>query len=345
MVLAAAVQLEAVLGDVSANLAACERLADEAGRAGPEIIALPEFFTTGIGFDESLATAALPPDGAATELLTALARRHRALVGGSFLCRDPDGHVRNAYLLAGPPGGSARLDEGEPKLGPPHQHRGSARLDEGEPKLGPPHEPGVVGRHDKDLPTMWENAFYTTGDDDGVLATAEHTVGAAVCWELMRTQTVRRLRGRVDLMMTGSGWWSIPRWVPHRLFDRLERNNAGTARRAAASFAQYVGAPMVHAAHAGTLTCAMPWLPLTYRGHFEGATLIAGADGTVVAERRADEGEGIVLGEITLGRQPPRLDPPAGFWLHRRGTLPTAVWHYQRWHGRRWYRHHVVQAT
>ncbi|OQZ99289.1 carbon-nitrogen hydrolase family protein [Mycolicibacter algericus] len=308
MVLAAAVQLEAVLGDVSANLAACERLADEAGRAGAEIIALPEFFTTGIGFDESLATAALPPDGAATELLTALARRHRALVGGSFLCRDPDGHVRNAYLLAGPPG-------------------------------------GVVGRHDKDLPTMWENAFYTTGDDDGALATADHTVGAAVCWELMRTQTVRRLRGRVDLMMTGSGWWSIPRWVPHRLFDRLERNNAGTARRAAASFAQYVGAPMVHAAHAGTLTCAMPWLPLTYRGHFEGATLIAGADGTVVAERRADEGEGIVLGEITLGRQPPRLDPPAGFWLHRRGTLPTAVWHYQRWHGRRWYRHHVVQAT
>ncbi|WP_193465683.1 carbon-nitrogen hydrolase family protein [Mycobacterium novum] len=307
MVLAAAVQLEAVLGDVSANLAACERLADEAGRAGAEVIALPEFFTTGIGFDESLATAALPPDGAATVLLTALARRHRALVGGSFLCRDPDGHVRNAYLLADPD--------------------------------------GVVGRHDKDLPTMWENAFYTTGDDDGVLAAAGPTVGAAVCWELMRTQTVRRLRGRVDLMMTGSGWWSIPRWVPHRLFDRLERNNAGTARRAAASFAQYVGAPMVHAAHAGTLTCAMPWLPLTYRGHFEGATLIAAADGTVVAERRADEGAGIVLGEITLGRQPPRLDPPAGFWLHRRGTLPTAVWHYQRWHGRRWYRHHVVQAT
>lgn len=307
MVLAAAVQLQAVLGDVSANLAACERLADEAGRAGAEVIALPEFFTTGIGFDESLATAALPPDGAATELLTALARRHRALVGGSFLCRDPDGHVRNAYLLADPD--------------------------------------GLVGRHDKDLPTMWENAFYTTGDDDGVLAAAEHTVGAAVCWELMRTQTVRRLRGRVDLMMTGSGWWSIPRWRPHALFDRLERNNAGTARRAAVSFAQYVGAPVVHAAHAGTLTCAMPWLPLTYRGHFEGATLITDADGTVVAERRADEGEGIVLGEITLGRQPARLDPPAGFWLHRRGTLPTAVWHYQRWHGRRWYRRHVVQPA
>ncbi|MFL0180490.1 MULTISPECIES: carbon-nitrogen hydrolase family protein [unclassified Mycobacterium] len=306
MVLAAAVQLDAVLGDIPANLAACERLADEAGGAGARIIALPEFFTTGIGFEPALATAALPPDGAATELLTRLARRHRALVGGSFLCRDTDGHVRNAYLLAGPAG-------------------------------------GVVGRHDKDLPTMWENAFYTTGDDDGVLAAGEHTVGAAVCWELMRTQTVRRLRGRVDLVMTGSGWWSIPRWSPHVLFDRLERNNAGTARRAAASFAQYVGAPVVHAAHAGALTCAMPWLPLRYRGHFEGATLIATADGTVIAERRADQGEGIVLAEITPGRQPARLAPPAGFWLHRRGTLPTAVWHYQRWHGRRWYRNNVAQ--
>lgn len=305
--MAAAVQLEAVLGDIPANLAACERLADEAGRAGAEIIALPEFFTTGIGFDKSLATAALPPDGAATRLLTTLASRHRALVGGSFLCRDPDGHVRNAYLLADPT--------------------------------------GVTGRHDKDLPTMWENAFYTGGDDDGVLAAGEHAIGAAVCWELMRTQTVRRLRGRVDLVMTGSGWWSIPRWPPHALFDRLEVDNAATARQAAASFAQYVGAPVVHAAHAGALTCAMPWLPLGYRGHFEGSTLIATADGTVVAERRADQGEGVVLGEITLGRQPPQLDPPGGFWLHRRGVLPTAVWHYQRQHGRRWYRRHVVQAT
>ncbi|OBF98173.1 ATP-dependent helicase [Mycolicibacter sinensis] len=43
------------------------------------------------------------------------------------------------------PGGSARLDGGEPKLGPPHEPGGSARLDGGEPKLGPPHEPGAHG--------------------------------------------------------------------------------------------------------------------------------------------------------------------------------------------------------
>ncbi|WP_234825537.1 TetR/AcrR family transcriptional regulator [Mycolicibacter senuensis] len=37
-------------------------------------------------------------------------------------------------------GGSASLDAGEAKLGPPHQHRGSASLDAGEAKLGPPHQ-------------------------------------------------------------------------------------------------------------------------------------------------------------------------------------------------------------
>src|SRR5688500_9188558 len=112
--------MEAQLADVDANLAACERLGDEAGRAGAEAIVLPEFFTTGIGFDERLAGAALPPDGAAIVLLRSLATRHGALVGGSFLCRDDDGEVRNAFLLA--------TADGE-----------------------------IAGRHDKDLPTMWEN--------------------------------------------------------------------------------------------------------------------------------------------------------------------------------------------
>lgn len=306
MVLAAAVQLEASLADVAANLAACERLGDEAGRAGARIIALPEFFSTGIGFTPALADAALPPDGPAAQLLTRLARRHAALVGGSFLCRDADGHVRNAYLLAGPT--------------------------------------GIVGRHDKDLPTMWENAFYVGGDDAGIIDADGYQVGAAVCWELMRTGTVRRLQGRVDLLMTGSGWWSIPRWRPRTVFDRLERNNRLTARAAAASFSRYVGAPCVHAAHAGNLECSMPWLPMTYRGHFEGSTLITAASGEIVAERRAEEGEGVVLGEITVGRHDPSLTAPDGFWLHKRGLLPSAVWHYQRWHGRPWYRRNVAGA-
>jgi predicted amidohydrolase len=299
----AAVQLAAVLADVDANLAACERLATQAGEAGAQAIALPEFFTTGIGFDERLVGAALPVDGAATVLLSSLAARYGALVGGSFLCAGPDGHVRNTYVLAGPD--------------------------------------GIVGTHDKDLPTMWENSFYVGGHDDGVLDAGPLSVGAAMCWELMRTQTVRRLAGRVDLVMAGSGWWSVPEWAPRSVFRRWEVDNAATARAAAATFARYVGAPVVHAAHAGALECGMPWTPVRYRGHFEGSTLITDADGTLLAERSWRDGEGIVLADVQPGRTPPALEPPAGFWLHRRGPMAATAWNYQRWHGRRWYRDHV----
>ena len=305
---AAAVQLDAVPADVDANLAATERLVDQAAAAGATAIALPEFFTTGIGFLPELADAALPPDGKATELMLRLARRHGAMIGGSLLVRDADGNVRNAYLLATPE--------------------------------------GVAGRHDKDLPTMWENAFYIGGYDDGVIAAGDLTVGVAVCWELMRTQTVHRLRGRIDLAMTGSGWWSIPCWHPAAVFRRLETRNAATAWQAAESFAGYVGAPVLHAAHAGALRCRMPWLPIEYSGRFEGATMIVAADGTVLAARCADEGAGVVVADIELRRRrPPKLEPPKRFWLHHRGALPTATWHYQRLHGRRYYRRHVVRAA
>jgi predicted amidohydrolase len=302
---AAAIQLEPVIADVEANLEACERLADRAAAAGADWIALPEFFTTGVAFDERLAGAALSPDGAATDLLRDLAARHGVTIGGSFLCRDPDGHVRNAYLLVGPGG-------------------------------------EVLGRHDKDLPTMWENAFYVGGDDDGVIEAGELTVGAAVCWELMRTQTVRRLRGRVDIVMAGSGWWSVPAWPPRGVTRRMEAANARTATTVAEKLAPLVGAPVVHAANAGAIECALPWMPVRYRGHLEGGAVIADAEGRVLAGRDRAEGEGFAMAEVTPGRTAPRAEPPDRFWLHPRGLAGAAMWNLQRAHGRRWYPRHTA---
>jgi predicted amidohydrolase len=302
---AAAVQLEARVADVDANLEACERLADGAGREGAECIVLPEFFTTGIGFVEELADAALAPDGEATELLRSLASRHGAMVGGSFLCRDADGEVRNAFFVA--------TRDGD-----------------------------IAGRHDKDLPTMWENAFYVGGADDGVIQADGLTVGAAVCWELMRTQTVRRLRGRIDVALTGSGWWSFSEnWPPRAVMRRLESANHRRAVRAAQELAPYVGAPVIHAAHAGRLECPLPWSPLPYRGRFEGGTLITDAEGRVLARRHRDDGEGLVIAEVDPGRREPLRRPPDRFWLHDRGAVAALAWTYQRLHGRPWYAAHV----
>ncbi len=296
---AAAVQIEAEVGAIEVNLEKCRRQADAAAMAGAEWIVLPEFFSTGVAFLAGLSEEAPAPDGAPTQLLLEVADRHGAIVGGSTLVRDPDGEVRNAFLLAGPG--------------------------------------GILGRHDKDIPTMWENALYVGGSDPGRMNAGGVRVGAALCWELMRTQTVERLRGQVDVVLSGSGWWSIPTWPPRALTSRLERRNAARATGAAAEFARYVGAPVIHAAHAGPVSCPWPLAPFGYRGHFEGGASISDAEGRTLAHRSREEGEGFAIADVELAPGA-GVAPPGRFWLQERGAIAAASWAYQNPHGRRFYR-------
>jgi predicted amidohydrolase len=302
----AAVQLEPVVADVAENLRRCRALGDEAGAMGAKWIILPEFFTTGMGFVDAMADTALPPDGAGLQLLQELAVRHGATVGGSFICRDADGDNRNAWFLVGPDG-------------------------------------AVLGRHDKDLPTMWENAFYREGSDDGVIDVDGLPVGAAMCWEFMRSQTVRRLRDRVDLLVGGSAWWSIPPWPPAGVTRRLEAANARTAAGTAPAMSRALGVPVVHAAMCGPVSCGLPWVPgIPYRGQYEGGACITDARGGVLAWRGSAEGPGVVVAEIEPGRVAPTLDvPEEGFWLHPRGAMAAALWTMQNAHGKRWYQKHT----
>lgn len=299
----AAVQIEAVLGDVDANLDKCRTQADAAAAAGAHWIALPEFFSTGVAYLPSLAEHAAGPDGPPTQLLLDLARRHGVHVGGSALVRDADGHVRNAFLLASP--------DGE-----------------------------FVGRHDKDLPTMWENALYTGGTDPGLIDAAGLTVGVALCWEMLRRQTLDRLAGRVDLVLGGSGWWSVPKWP---LMRGTEQRNARRATQAPSVFARHVGAPVVHAAHAGPLVCPFPATPITYRGYCEGGAQVCDADGKVLAFRGREDGEGIAVADVSP-RRSQGAPAPDRFWFQRRGALAAAVWAYQGVHGRRAYQRSDRQA-
>ena len=292
----AAVQIEADLGNVDHNLEACERQAERAAAGGAAWIALPEFFSTGVAFRPDLSLNAPPIDGDPTQLLMNLARRHGVHVGGSTMVRDRDGHVRNAFLLAAP--------DGE-----------------------------LIGRHDKDIPTMWENALYVGGTDPGRIQTEELTVGVALCWELIRTQTVRRLAGRVDLILGGSGWWSIPGWP---LMKGAEARNHRRATTAPAAFARHVGAPVVHAAHAGEFSCAFPMTPVTYRGHCEGGAQICDATGKVLDFKAREDGDSFAIADVKAVRSPgaPVADR---FWLQRRGAVAAMVWAYQNRHGRRVY--------
>ncbi len=292
----AAVQIKAELGNVDHNLEACERQADRAAADGASWIALPEFFSTGVAYRPDLSRNAAPVDGEPTKLLANLARRHGIHVGGSTLVRDDDGHVRNAFLLAAPDG-------------------------------------KLIGRHDKDLPTMWENALYVGGTDPGRIQAGQLTVGVALCWELLRTQTVARLANRVDLVLGGSGWWSIPEWPFMR---GAEVRNHKRATRAPAVFARHVGAPVVHAAHAGEFSCPFPLTPVTYRGHCEGGAQICDATGTVLDFKGRDDGDTFAIADVDAIRSP-GIAVGDRFWMQRRGAVAALAWAYQNRHGRRVY--------
>ncbi len=172
---------------------------------------------------------------------------------------------------------------------------------------------------------------------------ADITVGAAVCWELMRTQTVRRLRGRVDLALTGSGWWSLSEnWPPRAVMRRLEASNHRLAVHAAESFALYVGAPVIHAAHAGAL--AVPDA-LVVRC----PTAAASRAGRWSATRRGASWPTATATRARASRSPRSspaaasrcVSPPTASGCTTAARLAALAWNYQRLHGRPWYRKHV----
>ena len=299
----AAIQLEAVLGDIARNLSQCERLAIEAGEAGADWIVLPEFFTTGMGFTPVLIGKALPPDGPATRLLLSLARRFHAHVGGSFLCLDDDGEVRNAFFLASPD--------------------------------------GIIGRHNKDVPTLWENCWYVGGTDDGRFNMAGTKLGVVLCAEFGRTETVRRLRG-VDLVLGGSFTWHMPDYFPKWAGrESLDRQLFREVSDWASPFARLVGAPVVEAAHCGTLRCRDQLLPLSYTCQIGDGTRICAADGTVLASRKPTEGPGVAVADVETGSTKPFDTLPSRAWLKPLGPIGQIMWSLQRWRGRAWYGKHI----
>jgi len=302
----AAVQLAVQIGDSETNIANCERLALQAVHDGAKWIALPEFFTTGVSWNPKIIDAVQNADGAAAHFMKDFSAKHRVVLGGSFLSRLPDGCVRNRYLCYA--------------------------------------DGALVGKHDKDLPTMWENYFYEGGDldDTGILGTYDNTrIGAAVCWEFMRTMTARRLHNQVDVIIGGSCWWSIPTNFPKFLQRIWEPENNRNALEAIQDNARLIGVPVIHAAHCGEIECPMPGLPIKYRGFFEGNAAIVDANGQILAKRGAGEGEGIVCAEVSLEAKTTSGDIPDRYWLRSRGLLPFFAWHHQRWLGRYWYRRHV----
>lgn len=288
---AAAIQMETRLADIAGNVAQAADLAERALKAGAQIVALPEFFTTQIVLDERLFGCSLPSDNEALTMMQSLAMSHDAMVGGSYLEFD-DGDVYNSYMLVGPD--------------------------------------GSMSKHRKDLPTMAESAFYIGGSDDGLAACNDLDVGIAVCWETIRSASAKRLRAKCDLVMSGSHWWSAPEWgFARHYFGYHARLNADLMFRAPGRFAAMVGAPLLHGAHCGRLEgryALTPRWSVPVSTHLVGETQIVDASGTIRARRTADEGAGFVLADIVTGKRPPGIEIPDSFWLENLPPLVRMMW-------------------
>ncbi len=304
----AAIQLQGRAGDFSGNLRCARTMAEEAFRDGAKIVALPEFFTSPIYYDEPFQSFALDAhNNPALEMMRELARDHQGYIGGSMVLRRADG-IFNTYFFVQPD--------------------------------------GRYFTHDKDLPTMWENCFYQPGQDTGLMQTDLGGVGAAVCWELIRSQTVQRLQGKIRLAMTGNHWWTIaynwPLFTP--LLRRLHEVNRNFSEQAPVEFARHLGVPVLHASHCGRFRSRLPLVPglrasLPYESEFVGATQIVDADGRVIARRSTAEGPGIVSGVIRLRAETPVAELAQDrYWIPPLTLLHRAYWHQQNVWGKWFYR-------
>lgn len=199
------------------------------------------------------------------------------VVGGSFLA-DDGGRAFNTFLLASPDGTSYR--------------------------------------HDKDFPTYWETCYYKKGSDDGVLSTPVGPVGVALCWEMVRSGTARRLLGKVRLLLAGSTWWTLPEEAGPD--HPLRAANLAMLKASPPRLARMLGIPVVHASHAGPFEgFSSPELPdVPYRSVYLEETLITAAHGRLLGRMRMQDGAGVITANIDLpGRATPSEAIPERFWL------------------------------
>ena len=273
----AALQLNAEFANVATNLQQAEKAISAAARQGAQVVVLPEFFTSAIGFAPQMLTVAAQ-NAPVTEWMSAMAARYQCMVSGSYLVFDGlDAY--NLFTLALPG--------------------------------------GEMFHHKKDLPTQFENCYYTKGDTIHILPTPIGPVGVALCWEMIRYDTVKRLKDKVQFVLAGSCWWGLPIDAPAER-QPLRQYNQSLALNTPVTFAKLLGVPVIHANHCGKVTALrFPAGDAQQTRQLVGAAQIVNGDGTVLARRGFEQGSGMVTAEIL---------PAAVQLSHSLEQLPDRYW-------------------
>jgi len=236
---AAAIQMDALVGDVDANLEQAELLIEQAVEQGAQLVVLPELFSTGYEYTDRVYSWSEPLDGPTAIWIARTARRLKIhLVGcfpARFSVRRASGKRGRTYIAA---------------------------------MLAAPD-----GRHwiyRKVHVAMWENCYFDRGAEPVIADTDLGRIGLLICWDQIFADLARAYQGRVDLLCIPS---SPPSWVGTMedsegrvlaelgTFDMMGKTIDGMDwfNRAQKAHARSAGVPLVYAARCGTFHSPIPF--------------------------------------------------------------------------------------
>ena len=236
---AAAIQMDALVGDVDANLGHAQKLVEQAAEQGAQLVVLPELFSTGYEYTDQVYAWFEPPDGRTAIWIAQTARRLQIHLVGCF----------PAQFSAGQAGGKGGRTYIAAMLAAPD------------------------GRHwiyRKVHVAMWENCYFDRGPEPIIADTDLGRIGLLICWDQIFTDLARAYQGRVDLLCIPS---SPPTWkgtmedCEGRVLAELDtfEMNGKTVdgvdwfNRAQRSHVRSTGVPLVYAARCGTFHSPIPY--------------------------------------------------------------------------------------
>lgn len=301
----AAIQLNVDFANVTYNLNNnAEKWIGESVCDGAQLVILPEFFTTAIGFSDKMFPAVAQNCGV-RKRMAQWAHDFDIAVGGSFV-EFNDENAYNVFLLC--------------------------------------FANGKTYEHKKDIPTQFENCYYTNGDINNNLQTPIGNIGIALCWEMIRCDTVRRMAGKVDFILAGSCWWDLPDDAPPER-QSLREYNQKLAQDTPVRFAELLQVPVIHANHCGNITTLnFPHADKLQTRQFVGATQIVSGQGEVLVARAFSEGEGFISAEIEWdGDKRKKAECPNGYWIPDLPDSYINAWNTINPLGAQYYRDTTIQ--
>jgi len=264
----AAVHMDAILADVNANMENVKKRIEEAVKDEAELVLFPEFFTTGFAFTPKLLEAVLKYESPQIKL-SKWAKEFNVIIGGSYLQFNGEDTL-NTFSLTFPS--------------------------------------GEVFTHSKDIPTLIEHFSYTYGDKNNVLETSIGNIGVALCWEQIRYDTIKRMVGKVDLILAGSCWWGFCSDDPQEL-QILSQEHQDMAVNASIELAKMLHVPVIHSSHFATFTgLNFPTGDKPQTRTIMGATQIIDETGSVICRRLYNEKSGIISSDVQYNTLPKKAE-------------------------------------